>query len=128
MNAGRFRVLVVDDEAPIRNVISRALASKHDVVAVASAVEALALLEGGEEFDAMLCDLMMPEMPGMDLCDIVLRKWPALGRATAVLTGGAFSDRASLFLDSSGLPALEKPFSLKGLQELVGSLTASKSA
>ncbi len=124
--ADKPRILVVDDEAPIRSVISRALSAAHEVVAVPSATEALALLEAGDHFDAMLCDLMMPQMPGMELCEIVLAKWPELGARTALLTGGAFSDRASQFLETSGLPTLEKPFSLKGLQELVAGLVAPR--
>jgi CheY-like chemotaxis protein len=120
------RILVVDDEAPIRSVITRALAATHEVVAVGSSAEALALLEAGERFSAMLCDLMMPNMPGMELCEIVKQRWPELAAHTALLTGGAFSERASRFLESSGLPALEKPFSLKGLQELVSTLTADR--
>jgi len=63
----RGRILVVDDEKMVVSVIKRILSKEHDVVATVAAREALALCAAGEKFDLILCDLMMPEMTGMDL-------------------------------------------------------------
>jgi CheY-like chemotaxis protein len=83
------------------------------------------LLEKGETFDVMLCDLMMPEMSGMDLHALVAKKWPDLARKTAVLSGGAFSERAQSFIETSGLKCLDKPFSIRELVDAVTRLAAS---
>ena len=118
------RVLVVDDEARIRIVIAQALRPQHEVVTASSGFEALTILERGEEFDAMLCDLMMPQMGGIDLHEQVATRWPELARHTGLLTGGAFSERAQRFVETSGLRCLEKPCTVAELQALVDDLTA----
>ncbi len=63
----RGRILIVDDEPLVANVIRRVLAKEHDVVTAIVAREALAMCAAGEKFDLILCDLMMPVMTGMEL-------------------------------------------------------------
>jgi putative nucleotidyltransferase with HDIG domain len=59
------RILVVDDEDPIREVVCSMLASANFATSQASSgKEALALLKSGEEFELMLSDMMMPVMDG----------------------------------------------------------------
>jgi putative nucleotidyltransferase with HDIG domain len=73
------RILVVDDEEPIREVVSSTLASAHyRTRQAASGLEALALLESGEEFDLILSDLMMAEMDGIALLERAKEKFPDL--------------------------------------------------
>jgi CheY-like chemotaxis protein/biopolymer transport protein ExbD len=62
----RARVLVIDDELPVASMLSRVLADQHDVHLATSAREALELLSR-QDFDVILCDLLMPGMSGMDL-------------------------------------------------------------
>jgi CheY-like chemotaxis protein len=120
----RTRVLLVDDEPAIRRVITQALAPYHDVTAAASGLEALALLERGDAFDAMLCDLTMPGMGGVELYDHVARRWPGLALRTGILSGGVFSERAKEFVETSGLRCLEKPCTGADLRALVDELTS----
>jgi anti-sigma regulatory factor (Ser/Thr protein kinase) len=63
----RGRILVVDDEEVLRRTMQRLLGAEHDVSLAASGAEARSLLERDSSFDLILCDLMMPEMTGMDL-------------------------------------------------------------
>ena len=59
------RILIVDDEDSIREVVSSMLTSSNFVCTQAqSGKEALALLQSGEEFELMLSDMMMPVMDG----------------------------------------------------------------
>jgi CheY-like chemotaxis protein len=95
------------------------LAAQHDVTVKGSAEDALAAIRGGEAYDAILCDLMMPRMTGMELHAELERTTPALARRMIVLTGGAFTDGAREFLDRVSLPRCEKPFDAAGLRELV---------
>jgi signal transduction histidine kinase/CheY-like chemotaxis protein len=119
--APRARLLVVDDEPAVGNAIRRALAAEHDVLAVTSGKAALALLEKGEKFDAILCDLMMPEMSGMDLHEALGRVAPRLAQGMIVMTGGAFTGRAQQFLDRVPNQRVEKPFDLQSLRAVVRS-------
>src|ERR1035437_1207221 len=64
------RILVVDDEETIREIVSSMLAGAHfQTRQAASGIEALAILESGEDFDLVLSDLMMAEMDGIALLE-----------------------------------------------------------
>jgi signal transduction histidine kinase len=111
-------ILVVDDEALINKVVCRMLAD-HRVVAVSSVREALQAIDGGEGFDLVLCDLMMPEMTGMDLHRELVRARPALADRVVFMTGGAFTPAAREYLDAVPNIRLEKPFDARGLRQAV---------
>jgi len=68
---------VVDDEETIREVVSSMLGSGHyECKQAASAFEALALLDSGEEFELMLSDLLMPDLDGIGLLERTKEKFP----------------------------------------------------
>jgi CheY-like chemotaxis protein len=115
----RGRVLVVDDEPAVASAIRRTLAPQHDVVVRGSAEEAMEAIGRGERFDAILCDLMMPGMTGMDLHETLARVAPEQASRIVVLTGGAFTERAREFLDRVALPCCEKPFDSETLRATV---------
>ena len=118
----RGRVLVVDDEPAVAAAIRRVLAPQHDVVVRGSAEEALEAIARGERFDAILCDLMMPGMTGMDLHEQLARLAPEQASRIVVLTGGAFTPRAREFLDRVSLPRCDKPFDSHTLRLTVRSV------
>jgi PAS domain S-box-containing protein len=63
------RVLIVDDNGTNREIVGRQIASwGMSAVVASSALEALAVLRRGERVDAVVTDLMMPEMDGLELC------------------------------------------------------------
>jgi putative nucleotidyltransferase with HDIG domain len=71
------RILVVDDEETIREIVCSMLAGAHfQTRHAASGVEAMSLLESGEEFDLVLSDLMMAEMDGIALLERAKEKYP----------------------------------------------------
>src|SRR5512138_651282 len=71
------RILVVDDEEPIREIVCSMLqASGYSPRAAASGLEALAVLGSGEQFDLMLSDLMMAELDGIGLLERTKEKYP----------------------------------------------------
>ena len=118
----RGRVLVVDDESSIGAGVRRLLAPEHDVTVLTSAREARAKIADGERFDVILCDLIMPEMTGMDLHQELSTLALDQAQRMVFLTGGAFTSRAQQFLDRVSNMRLEKPFDAGSLRALVGSL------
>jgi CheY-like chemotaxis protein len=118
-DARRGHVLVIDDEASLCTVIRRTLGSEHEVVTVTSARQALELFDGGERYDIVLCDLMMPQMSGMELHAELMRLVPDQAQKMIFMTGGAFSEEAASFLTKVSNPTVEKPFKTTALRELV---------
>src|SRR5690606_11143003 len=72
----RSRLLIVDDEPMVANALRRTLSAEHDVVICHAATEAIERIRAGERFDVILCDLMMPELTGMDLHDVLAADAP----------------------------------------------------
>jgi CheY-like chemotaxis protein len=113
------RILVIDDEKMLCKVIERFLGADHFVTIVTSAREAISKLSGGERFDLILCDLMMPEMTGMDLYDELVQSTPDQAKKIMFMSGGVFTDNARAFLARSSSEVIEKPFKGAGLRQAV---------
>jgi len=114
----RVRVLVVDDDAMVGRTLQRGLQA-YDVVLLDNARSALALLLQGERFDVILCDLMMPEMSGMDLHEEVTRLVPDQAGRMVFVTGGAVTKRARDFVAAMGERVFDKPFDVRALKDMV---------
>jgi len=117
--ASRRRVLVIDDELALANMIRRVLAKDCDVDLAGDAREGLERLDGPDGYDVILCDLMMPDMTGMDLFAEVARRHPGIERRFVFMTGGAFTPRATEFLAQVENRRLEKPFETAVLKATV---------
>jgi CheY-like chemotaxis protein len=117
-------VLVVDDEPLVARSIARALQRERTVVLAGSAEDARGRIESGERFAAVVCDLMMPGMTGMDLFEWVEAHAPALAGRFVFVTGGAFTQRARAFLERTGAPCVDKPFEASRLREAVRAAAA----
>ncbi|HTR55192.1 MAG TPA: ATP-binding protein, partial [Kofleriaceae bacterium] len=118
----RGSVLVIDDEESLAQAMRRYLAVDHEVEAMTSARAALELIAAGRRFDVILCDVMMPNITGMDFHARVAELEPALASRIAFVTGGAFTASAREFLDRVPNRRIEKPFDLKALRALVNEL------
>ncbi|MCZ6832812.1 MAG: ATP-binding protein [Acidobacteria bacterium] len=117
--AGLRRLLVVDDEDAFRQLLQEAL-SEHGTEVVTAADGAAALEEmAAGSFDAVVSDLRMPGMNGMEFHEQVKQRWPAMARRFVFITGDVMDADVRAFLESCGAPHLPKPF---GLQELTDTL------
>ena len=114
----RGRILIVDDEAPLRLVMQRLLGA-HDVVCASSGHEALAILEQDRAFDLILCDVMMPGVTGMDVHQWLVSHDPVLAARTVFITGGAYGPVAADYVADAGNLKLEKPFANEEFRDLV---------
>jgi two-component system cell cycle sensor histidine kinase/response regulator CckA len=115
----RGRILVVDDDTMVLRGVKRILSQQHEVVALATAKKALALCARREKFDLIICDLMMPQMTGMDLHRELLRIDPEQAKRMIFLTAGAFTPKASQFLAEAPNEHLDKPFDPADLRAIV---------
>jgi CheY-like chemotaxis protein len=123
---GAGRLLVVDDDWLIATAIERSLNTHYNVVCVRSAQAALAFIAAGEEFDVILCDLMMPDMTGMDLHAALEALNPRQAERIIFVSGGAFTARTRDFLARVPNTYLEKPFDMFQLRTLINQRIRAK--
>ena len=114
-----LRVLVIDDEPAIAQVLVAAL-EEHEVVAATSGEQALAILAEAPDFDVIVCDMAMPAMTGLELHARVARERPQLANRFVFMTGGALGRAASELLKSGDHPCVLKPFSLRDIRREIG--------
>ncbi len=120
----RGRVLVIDDEPTIGAIVRRALQKEHDVTILDGARGAIELIDRGVDYDVILCDVMMPEMTGIEFYTHVAGAYPDQARKIVFLTGGAFTPKSAEFMETVPNRRVEKPFDVAALRELVGDLVS----
>jgi signal transduction histidine kinase len=117
------RILIVDDEVALARALRRRLSQHHEVTTLASGSEALACVARGERFDAILLDVMMPDITGMEVYERLVRLVPEQAERVVFVTGGAFTASAREFLDRVPNPRVEKPIDMIALLALIEELT-----
>ena len=118
------RVLVVDDEEPIRTALQRYFQRHGWMVDEAEDGGAglAKLLGDGDAYDLILTDLKMPRVSGIELHDRLARERPQLFRRLIVMTGDVASPEAAVLLARTDRPVIEKPFELAELARVIGRL------
>jgi PAS domain S-box-containing protein len=122
------RILVVDDEPGIRRTLARLLRQQHSVVSAASGAEARAIMEADQNFDLILCDVMMPDMIGTVLHEWVIAHFPMLAKRMVFMSGGIFTPQVAAYLDQAGNLRIDKPFNAATLMRIVAKRIASTRA
>jgi two-component system, OmpR family, response regulator MprA len=109
-----MRVLVVDDERAVRESLRRALELEgYDVELAADGREALDRLEAGPDPDAVILDVLMPEVDGLEVCEELRRGGSRL--PVLMLTARAEVENRVAGLDAGADDYLTKPFALDEL-------------
>ena len=116
------KVLVVDDSLSVRKVVQRALESKRiEVLSAASGSEAMEQI-AREAPDLIVCDVIMPDMDGYQICDFV-KKHPTLGHTPVLLISGIVNstvlERAAKVRSDD---VMRKPFAADELLHRIESL------
>lgn len=117
--AQRHHVMVVDDEPLVVEMLSRALRRDHEITVESCGRDALRRIAGGARFDAIVSDVMMPNMTGIELLEELMRIAPDQARRLIFLSGGAFSAQTRVRLDELGAPQLAKPVDTNELRSCV---------
>lgn len=105
----RLRVLVIDDDELTLRSIQRALGAHFDCVLCTSADEALGKLANDADYDAVLCDVVMPGASGCDVFDALHAKHPHLEARFAFCSGGITAESLRTRVRESKRPVLPKP-------------------
>lgn len=120
----RGRVLVIDDDVTVAATVRRALGADHEVTATTRAEDAIEMVTSGKRFDLILCDLMMPQITGMEVHERLSQSARDQAERMVFLTGGAFTPRARAFLDSMRGRVVDKPFDVARLRALANDWVA----
>jgi PAS domain S-box-containing protein len=113
-----LRVLVVDDDVFVARSIRRLLRPQHDVTLALSGRQALGLIRNAE-YDVIFCDVMMPEMTGMELHAAVSKQNSKLSERFVFITGGPFTPEARQLFDNVTNPCIQKPFTPNDLANVL---------
>ena len=113
-------VLVVDDDPTIR-MLCVGMLSEHDCIEAGNGYEALRQFES-QPIDLVITDLVMPEMNGNELIQLLRAREPNLPILAITGSGAEFSVRTQFRNRFPDVPLLEKPFTLRDLTDHTSSL------
>jgi len=117
------RVLVVDDQTPVRELVAAVLASDgHSVETARDGADALRLLDSSKRYDLIVSDLKMPGLDGPSLYLELTRRWPDTRPHLLFISGFVDSPEYSGFLQGTQVQVLLKPFAVDDLSRAVSSL------
>ena len=121
-NPGERTILVVDDEADIREALKEILTgARHRVVTASSGREALERI-AADHYDAILTDIRMPDLDGRVLYQEIVRRSPRQAARVVFITGDTLASALREFVCESGRPVIEKPFLPSEVRRIVAEL------
>jgi diguanylate cyclase (GGDEF)-like protein len=116
LTEGKPRILIADDEAPIRGILRQLLSRHYECREVGSAEEALELLES-ESFALVLSDIMMGGLTGLDMVPLVLERSP--DTVILLISGVQSIESAIKALRAGAFDYITKPFDLQHVEAAV---------
>ncbi|MGH2610642.1 MAG: response regulator [Tepidiformaceae bacterium] len=117
MPAGTRRILVVDDDDPVRVMLARLLRTQgHDVQQAASARQARAAIEVARP-DLVISDIVMPGESGIELRRAIAQRWPGL--PVILISGYSAEGPAEFAARTANTTFVQKPFAADQLLSLV---------
>ena len=111
-----LRVLIVDDEPLILDMMSRFLTRKVLVKTLASAEEALDEIVY-QHYDLCFLDITLPGMTGLDALKIIKELSPTT--KVTIMTGGLLDEAMTRQIDEDAYAFIEKPFELRQIKKVV---------
>ena len=119
------KLLIIDDDEEILSTLKYFLNTKrYEVFSASDGLEGLKLLETDEQgFDLVITDLVMPNISGVGLIEIIKKKFPSL--PVIAITGWG-EHPETLATEAQADQILEKPFELSELDRLIKDLISGK--
>jgi len=115
----RSRILIIDDEPNVQEVLAKSLASRGYTVETAGDGEQGLARLAASEFDVILCDFRMPNFSGMDFYRRIKSDRPHMARKIIFITGDTANLATRRFIEENDLTILEKPFELPDLLQVI---------
>ena len=116
------RIIVVDDEEAITSLVKAVLTREGYRVDVASDSTGACEMLDSTLYDAVLMDIRMPGISGIDIYNDIKSRRPELAGRFVFITADASDDNTKAFLDTNELPYIVKPFDIKILLKMVDGL------
>lgn len=120
-----MRILIIDDNDELRNIIRRMLENeKHDVFDAENGIGGLKIIQNEPHIDLVITDLIMPEKEGLETIREIHKDFPEI--KIIAMSGGGKIDAQSYLPIAKGMGAnvtLSKPFSRKDLLDVINKLT-----
>jgi CheY-like chemotaxis protein len=117
-------VLVVEDDPDARAGMAKVLGTAGWVVTQVEDGLAALRAVAGARFDAIVCDLRLPYLPGGGFYEELLQRDPALARRVIFVSAIVHDPAVRRFLDATGQPYLQKPYDVGELIETVRRIAA----
>ncbi|MCL2182532.1 MAG: diguanylate cyclase [Chitinispirillia bacterium] len=121
--SGQPKVLVVDDDESICDLLKAALSARYDVTSCLNGRDAVALI-GERDFDAIITDLILPDISGIDI--LAYAKNRDEFAEVLMITGNATVDSAASAINQGVASYMLKPFSIPELRGRVEKMVASR--
>ena len=122
------KLLIVDDSAPVRDIIRRLVQASdvdvENILEAGSGEQALELLEAHPDISVVLTDLGMPEMDGLELLSEVRQQFDSKQLPVVALTLVGQQDQGQMALERGANEHLCKPFSAQTLSQVLGRYAA----
>lgn len=115
-----MKILVVDDDPPVRRAVSRLLRQMAEVFTAESAEDALAQLSAGLRVDVILSDYKMSGMTGVELIERLGELFSADAPRVVLMSGSSMHPELRRAVRDRGLPLISKPFKVSELMEALG--------
>ena len=117
------RVLVIDDEKYIVDLLYEYLSPiGYDVETATNGDEAKIKIVA-HKFDAIICDIKMPGVSGMELYEYVTERHPDMANRVIFITGDSMATETSKFLKTFTVKYIRKPFNLSEIYETIKNIT-----
>ncbi len=117
-------MLIVDDEPKLAQALERMLNTDYDLTLVSCGATAIEHITAGIRYDAIITDVMMPNMTGIELFDRFESLAPDQASRMIFLTGGVFTPQTQARLEAAGNPQLQKPVGAPELRACIAKLLA----
>jgi CheY-like chemotaxis protein len=121
----RRRVLIVDDEPRVAQALERMLHTDYDLTLVSCGASVIDHITAGIRYDAIITDVMMPNMTGTELFDRLEILAPDQASRVIFMTGGVFTPQTQARLEAAGNPQLQKPIGAQELRACIAKLLTS---